>query len=48
MSTLPRDAALFNDYHAQIVTHAKDVCRKRPHCARCPLDSLCLKLGVFT
>lgn len=46
MSELPAQAALYNDYHAQIVVHAKDICRKRPHCARCPLDSVCLRVGV--
>ncbi len=40
---LPRDAALYNDYHAQIVRLGKDVCRARPRCAECPLDDLCPK-----
>src|SRR5262245_49649347 len=43
---LPADAALFNDYHAQIVVLAKQVCRKRPLCASCPLDAVCAKVGV--
>ena len=47
MSALPADPVLFNDYHAQIVTLAKDVCRPRPLCAHCPLDSLCPKVGVL-
>jgi len=46
MDELPSDADLFNDYHAQIVMLAKDVCRSRPQCARCPLDSVCSKVGV--
>jgi len=46
MDELPSDADLFNDYHAQIVMLAKDVCRTRPQCARCPLDSICSKVGV--
>lgn len=46
MDALPRDAALFNDYHAQIVGHAKDVCRKRPLCDRCPLSPVCPRIGV--
>ena len=46
MSELAADPGLFNDYHAQIVNHAKDVCRPRPHCTRCPLDSLCPKVGL--
>jgi len=40
-SRLPADAALFNDYHAQIVMHAKETCRPRPLCGSCPLDDLC-------
>jgi endonuclease III related protein len=46
MGRLPKDAALFNDYHAQIVRLAKDVCRPRPRCGECPLEDLCPKLGV--
>jgi endonuclease-3 related protein len=40
-AALPRDAALFNDYHAQIVVHAKDRCRARPRCDGCPLADAC-------
>lgn len=43
---LPPDAALFNDYHAQIVRLAKDVCRPRPLCESCPLDAVCAKVGL--
>jgi len=46
MAELPLGADLFNDYHAQIVMLAKDICRPRPLCAHCPLDSLCPKVGV--
>jgi endonuclease-3 related protein len=38
---LPRDAALYNDYHAQVVLLAKDVCRPRPLCPECPLSDSC-------
>jgi endonuclease-3 related protein len=38
---LPRDAALYGDYHGQIVRVAKDACRKRPLCSRCPLRRRC-------
>ncbi|RMH50066.1 MAG: endonuclease III domain-containing protein [Zetaproteobacteria bacterium] len=34
---LPRDVALFQEFHALIVAHAKAYCRKRAHCAGCPL-----------
>jgi endonuclease III related protein len=43
---LPADAALFNDYHAQVVRLAKDFCRPRPLCASCPLERVCAKVGV--
>ena len=46
MERLPRDAALYNDYHAQIVRLGKDVCRPRPRCHECPLDALCPRRGV--
>ena len=41
MDALPADAALFNDYHAQVVRLAKDACRTKPRCGRCTLADLC-------
>jgi endonuclease-3 related protein len=38
---LESDVQLFNEYHALIVVHAKDVCRKRPLCSRCCLAAVC-------
>jgi endonuclease-3 related protein len=35
------DAALFNEYHALIVRHGKDICRVRPRCGACCLRGLC-------
>jgi endonuclease-3 related protein len=46
MDRLPRDADLYNDYHAQLVRLGKDVCRARPRCVECPLDDLCPKRDV--
>jgi endonuclease III related protein len=46
MDALPRDVALYNDYHAQIVRLAKDACRARPRCEACPLTRVCAKRGV--
>lgn len=41
-SALPVDAALFNEYHALIVRHAKEACTsKRPQCTRCCLCYTC-------
>ncbi len=37
MNNLPADVALFNEYHALIVQHAKEHCRKKPLCPGCPL-----------
>jgi endonuclease-3 related protein len=37
------DPALFNEYHALIVRHAKEVCRARkPRCGECALSAGCL------
>jgi endonuclease III related protein len=43
---LPRDVALYNDYHAQLVCLGKDVCRPRPRCGECPIEDLCAKRGL--
>lgn len=40
-AALPADAALFNEYHALIVRHAKQTCRKTPCCATCVLNGRC-------
>ena len=39
--TKRRLARLFNEYHALIVVHGKDVCRPRPRCGDCCLRRLC-------
>ncbi len=36
-----RLVSLYNEYHALIVAHGKDVCRPRPRCADCCLADLC-------
>jgi endonuclease-3 related protein len=41
------DVALFNEYHALIVRHGKDVCRTRPRCGGCCLRSLCPSAESF-
>jgi endonuclease-3 related protein len=38
---LPRDTALYNDYHAQIVHLGKDFCRTVPRCGACALAEVC-------
>jgi endonuclease III related protein len=37
---LSRDVALFNEYHALIVALGKNLCRSKPRCVECPLQSL--------
>ena len=44
---LPPDPDLFNDFHAQIVVHAKETCRRVPVCPACPLEDLCPASGVL-
>jgi endonuclease-3 related protein len=39
---LPRDVALWNDFHAQIVRLGHTRCRPDPRCAGCPLEDRCL------
>ncbi len=38
---LPADVALFNEYHALIDHHAKQVCRPKPRCGECFLRRGC-------
>ncbi len=39
---LPRDAALYNEYHALLDAHAKEACAKRsPRCGSCAVRDLC-------
>lgn len=38
---LPRKASLYNEYHALLVRHGKDVCKKMPLCAGCCLLDVC-------
>jgi len=41
MQHLPHHEALFNEYHALLVRHGKEACKKAPHCQQCCLASLC-------
>jgi len=38
---LPEDTRLFNEYHALLVRHGKEVCRKSPLCEGCYLSPPC-------
>ncbi len=37
MAHLPADAALYNDYHAQLVAVGHGFCKPKPQCESCPL-----------
>jgi len=39
--TLPPDVEMFNEYHALIDHHAKQVCRPKPLCGACFLQRMC-------
>jgi endonuclease-3 related protein len=38
---IEQDVYLYQQYHALIVMHAKETCRKSPQCARCALTNDC-------
>lgn len=40
-ATLPKNAHVFNEYHALLVEHAKQFCRKKPLCEECPIRGRC-------
>jgi endonuclease-3 related protein len=40
VDAIPRDVALYNEYHALIVKLGKEHCRPRPRCEGCPLEDL--------
>jgi len=41
MDNLPSESYLFNEYHALLVRHGKEICRKKPLCDKCCLTSIC-------
>ena len=38
---LPQDEGLYDEYHALLVRHGKEVCRKAPRCPICCLRDVC-------
>lgn len=38
---LPQEAEIYNTFHALIVIHAKEHCRKKPICTGCPVAGSC-------
>ena len=45
-NNLPSDVDLFKEYHALLVRHGKDFCRKRPLCDECCLIDICQNLSI--
>lgn len=45
-SALGLDVALFNELHALLVRHGKEVCRPRPRCQGCVLAEDCPSVGM--
>lgn len=44
MRELPPESDLYNEFHALIVAHCKNICRKRPLCSACAISSHCAEL----
>lgn len=38
---LPKNAALYNEFHALLVALGKNFCKKRPLCSECPINKNC-------
>lgn len=43
MTQLPEEVSLYNEYHALIVFHCKEFCRKKPCCQGCPCSDICVE-----
>lgn len=41
MKELNNDEKLFNEYHALWVELGKNICKKKPLCNQCPINSMC-------
>lgn len=46
--SLGEDVALYNEYHALIVRHGKETCRKTPLCHRCCLAAACRSRNIIS
>lgn len=45
-TALGPNVSLYNEYHALIVRHAKEVCQPRPLCTACVLENTCPATGI--
>ena len=41
MKELNNDEKLFNEYHALLVGLGKNICKKKPLCIKCPINTMC-------
>ena len=41
---LPESIEIYKEYHALIVEHGKNICRKKPECSECILKDICSKI----
>ncbi|MBD3184505.1 endonuclease [Candidatus Poribacteria bacterium] len=41
MWEIPSDVNIYNEYHALIVVHCKNFCKKKPLCSDCRISSIC-------
>jgi endonuclease-3 related protein len=41
MRELPSESDLYNEFHALIVAHCKNICKKKPLCSACAISSQC-------
>jgi endonuclease III related protein len=46
-NALATNVTMFNEYHALIVAHGKNICRKRPMCGSCRLADDCAYSAIF-
>jgi endonuclease-3 related protein len=45
-SGIPKNAKIYNNYHALVVINGKEHCRKKPLCKGCPLYDICERIGL--
>ena len=41
MNNLEKNEKLFNEYHALLVELGKNICKKKPLCIKCPINTMC-------
>lgn len=48
MANLPKDAYIYNEFHALIVHHCHFTCRSKPNCPKCLFTNSCKNRGRFS